>query len=45
MVGTLKRSWAVKASRRNPRPLEDIDGWSDQAEVAFYEDNRLSRCV
>ena len=45
MVGTIKRVCAIKSDRRPQRPLQDIDGWSDQAEVAFYEDCRLSRCV
>lgn len=35
---------AAAPDRRPSRPLQDIDGWSDQAEVAYYEDCRASRC-
>ena len=36
---------ASTVERRQTRPLQDIDGWSDQAEVAYYEDCRASRCL
>lgn len=45
MMGQVRRSLAAKAARRLPRPLEDIDSWSDQTEVAFYEDVRPSRLI
>lgn len=35
---------AAGPDRRPARPLQDIDDWSDQAEVAFYEDCRGGRC-
>ena len=36
-IGHVRRAIGAAADRRAPRPLQDIDGWSDQAEVAFYE--------
>lgn len=36
---------AAAPDRRPSRPLQDIDGWSDQAEVAYYEGCRASRCL
>ena len=44
MFGTIMRTWSEKAARRTPRPLQDVDGWSDQAEIAFYEGCRPTRC-
>ena len=44
MLDSIKRTFSEKAARRMPRPLQDLDGWSDQAEVAFYEDLRSTRC-
>lgn len=41
----LRRALNAKADRRPSRPLQDIDGWSDQAEVAYYEGCRASRCL
>lgn len=31
------------AQRWSVRPLRDVDGWSDQAEVAFYEECQARR--
>lgn len=45
MLDHVKRALSAKADRRPARPLQDIDGWSDQAEVAYYEDCRASRCL
>ena len=39
----VRRRFAVTSDRRARRPLQDIDGWSDQAEVAYYEACRLCR--
>ena len=45
MIGHVRRALIAAAPDRRPfRPLQDIDGWSDQAEVAYYEDCRASRC-
>ena len=45
MLGHVRRALATAAPDRRPsRPLQDVDGWSDQAEVAYYEDCRASRC-
>lgn len=41
----VKRAWGAKADRRPIRPLQDLDSWSDQAEVAFYETCKASRCL
>ena len=32
---------ALRAFQAYERPLRDIDGWSDQAEVAYCEEFRL----
>ncbi|MGI3903666.1 MAG: hypothetical protein ACRYGP_14740 [Janthinobacterium lividum] len=40
---TVRRRFATTSDRRARRPLQDIDGWSDQAEVAYYENCRLCR--
>ena len=45
VLGHVKRAWCAKADRRPIRPLQDLDGWSDQAEVAFYETCTASRCL
>ena len=44
MFDHVRRAFS-KADRRQPRPLQSIDDWSDQAEVAYYEDCRASRCL
>lgn len=45
VLGHVRRAiGAAVADRRAPRPLRDIDDWSDQTEVAFYEDCRGARC-
>ena len=41
----VKRALIAKADRRPARPLQDLDSWSDQAEVAFYETCKASRCL
>lgn len=43
VVTQVKRAWITKAERRDARPLRDVDGWSDQSEVAFYEEGRGPR--
>ena len=44
VVGHVRRVLTAAAlDRRPPRPLRDIDDWSDQAEVAYYEDGRAFR--
>ncbi len=40
----VRRALAPKTDRRMTRPLQDLDNWSDQAEVAFYEDGHAGRC-
>lgn len=46
MLGHVRRALAAAAcDRRATRPLQDIDDWSDQAEVAYYEDCRTLRFV
>lgn len=46
MLDHVRRALNVTAPDRRPsRPLQDIDGWSDQAEVAYYEGCRASRCL
>ncbi|WP_237481114.1 hypothetical protein [Lichenibacterium dinghuense] len=46
VVGHVLRALAAATSDRRPtRPLRDIDEWSDQAEIAFYEDGRAGRCI
>ena len=45
MLGHVRRALSVVASDRRPaRPLQDLDGWSDQSEVAFYETCRVGTC-
>ncbi len=36
---------ATALDLRPARPLQDLDGWSDQAEVAYYEGCWASRCL
>ncbi len=38
VVGSARRALESKIDRLSARPLRDLDGWSDQAEVAFYEE-------
>ena len=46
VLGSVRRALTAAASdRRSIRPMQDIDIWSDQAEVAYYEDCRASRCL
>ena len=45
MLGHVRRVLSAAAlDRRSARPLQDIDDWSDQAEVAFYESYSAGRC-
>ena len=44
IIDNVRRALSAAADRRSPRPLQDLDGWSDQAEVAYYEDCRACRC-
>ncbi len=43
VFGHVKRALSATSDRRPLRPLQDIDGWSTQAEVAYYEDCRVCR--
>ncbi len=43
LLDHVRRLFAETTDRRSRRPLQDIDRWSDQAEVAYYENCRLSR--
>ncbi len=43
LFDSVRRHLASTTDRRLRRPFQDIDGWSDQAEVAYYENCRLSR--
>lgn len=46
VVGHVLRVLAAATSdRRLARPLQDIDEWSDQAEIAFYEDRQTGRGI
>ena len=46
MLGHVRRALTTATPDRRPsRPQQDIDEWSDQAEVAYYEDCRASRCL
>ncbi|RYB03702.1 hypothetical protein [Lichenibacterium ramalinae] len=45
VIDNVKRVLSAAADRRSTRPLQDLDGWSDQAEVAYYEDCRACRCL
>ena len=38
MILSARRVLEETIERANTRPSRDIDRWSDQAEVAFYED-------
>ena len=38
----VKRALHARADRRIPRPLQDLDTWSDQSEVDYYEHCRSS---
>ncbi len=38
VVHSARRALESKIDRLSVRPLRDLDGWSDQAEVAFYEE-------
>lgn len=44
MIHYVKRAWTVGSDRTATRRLQNIDSWSDQAEVAYYEDCRAARC-
>lgn len=45
VLGSVRRALtAVAPERRSARPMQDVDVWSDQAEVAYHEDCRASRC-
>ena len=43
VVDSLKRVLLSSPSRRPPRQLKDLDTWSDQTEVAFYEEGHARR--
>lgn len=43
MFDNVWRALSGAGERRPARPLQDIDGWSDQAEVAYYESCRACR--
>ncbi len=45
VIDQVKRAFSVKSYRRGTRPLQDLDDWSDQAEVAYYEDCPSNRCL
>lgn len=46
MLGSVRRALAAAASeRRSVRPMQDVDTWSDQAEVAYHEDCWAGRCL
>ena len=46
VLGHVRRALAAAAPDRRPtRPMQDIDDWSDQAEVAHYENCRASLCL
>ncbi len=45
VIDHVKRAFCVKSYRRGARPLQDLDDWSDQAEVAYYEDCPSNRCL
>lgn len=45
VIDHVKRAFFVKSYRRGARPLQDLDDWSDQAEVAYYEDCPSGRCL
>ena len=38
VVTAARRAIESTLERQGQRPLRDVDGWSDQAEVAFYEE-------
>ena len=38
VIEAARRVFESSADRANPTPLRDLDRWSDQTEVAFYED-------
>lgn len=38
VVHSARRALESKIDRLSARPLRDADGWSDQTEVAFYEE-------
>ena len=44
IIHHVKRAWGVGSDRKVTRRLQDIDSWSDQAEIAYYEDCRAARC-
>ena len=44
LIHHVKRAWTIGSDRKPMRRLQDIDSWSDQAEVAYYEDCRAARC-
>ena len=44
IIDQVKRAWTAGSERKTTRRLQDIDSWSDQAEVAYYEDCRAVRC-
>ena len=45
VIDHVRRVLSAAADRRSTRPLQDLDGWSDQAEVAYYEDCRACRSI
>ena len=45
VIDHVKRACSVKPYRRSAPPLQDLDSWSDQAEVAYYEDCLSGRCL
>ena len=44
VLGHVRRALSAAVERRATRPLQDIDDWSDQAEVAYYEARSLGHC-
>ena len=44
VIDQVKRALTAGSDRKPMRRLQDIDSWSDQAEVAHYEDCRAARC-
>lgn len=43
VIHSARRALESTAQRWSARPLRDVDGWSDQAEVAFYEECQARR--
>ena len=39
VIHSARKVFESKVDRLTIRPLRDVDGWSDQSEVAFYEES------